>query len=114
MKKIKKISTSLLCLNFLLVFVISNFFEYNFNNKFSNKLLGLDPQAELQLEVELELEPELESDSEIKLKSQSKYFNIGFNINFFDLNLAHLRLSNNLLSYLDHITEVPTSPPNNC
>jgi len=107
MKYLKQIFTLILCLNFVGIFVFSNFFNSN-TIEISSKIFGSE------LESEIEAESETASESEQNSKNHLKFYNFSDYFYFKSLILTNKNLHNTILSYLDHILEVPTSPPNNC
>ena len=85
-------------------FVFNDIIKSKSKNDFFDKIFGL----------EFESESESEFESELKLKSNSKFFNTTLGFNFLNFSFTTLDIRNTLLSYLDHILEVPYSPPNFC
>ncbi len=107
MKHFKQIFTLMLCLNFVGIFLFSNFIYLN-ANKNSNKIF------DSKLESEIESESEIGSESEPNPKNHLKYFNLSDYFNFKGFKSIKYDFHNIVLSYLDHILEVPTSPPDFC
>jgi hypothetical protein len=107
MKYLKQIFTLILCLNFVGIFVFSNFINSD-TNKISSKIFGSE------LESEIETESEIGSESEPNLKNHLKYYSYSDYFYFKGLKSIKHGFHIIILSYLNHILEVPTSPPDFC